>query len=106
MKFVKLTSDPDISRKGASWLFQLRTGHFPLNAYLFRFKRSVNAHCPACSHPNETPQHFLLDCPAYTHERWPLTAGKSQKKREYASLVGNSKNAIPIIDFIQATRRF
>ena len=69
MKFVKLISDPDISRKGACWLFQLRTGHFPLNAYLFRFKRSVNAHCPACGHPNKTPQRFLLDRPVYAHER-------------------------------------
>ncbi|KAF8264458.1 hypothetical protein EI94DRAFT_1593125, partial [Lactarius quietus] len=88
-----------------SWLFQLCTGHFPLNVYLFRFKRTENAHCPACGHPNETPQHFILNCPAYAHERWPMIAGKSQKK-EYAYLVGNAKNAVPLINFIQATRRF
>ena len=106
LKFVKLISSPDISRKGASWLFQLRTGHIPLNAYLFRFKRAESAHCPACGHPNETPQHFLLDCPAYAHERWPLITGKSQKKKEFAHLVGKAKNAVLIITFIQATGRF
>ena len=106
LKFVKLTSKPDISRKGASWLFQLRTGHFPLNAYLFRFKRTESAQCPACRHPSETPQHFLLDCIAYAHERWPLIAGKSQKKKEFAYILGNEKDAIPLIDFIQATGRF
>jgi ribonuclease HI len=68
-KFLKLINDPDISRKGASWLFQLRTGHIPLNAYLHRFKRTESAKCPACRYHNETPQHFLLNCPGYAHER-------------------------------------
>jgi hypothetical protein len=68
-KFLKLINDPDISRKGASWLFQLHTGHIPLNAYLHRFKRTESAKCPACGYHNETPQHFLLNCPAYAHER-------------------------------------
>ena len=102
-KFLKLTSDPDISRKGASWLFQLRIGHFPLNAYLHRIKRAENASCPACGHHKETPQHFLLDCPKYAHERWPLMARKSSKNREYANLIRSNKNPIPIIDYIQAT---
>jgi ribonuclease HI len=39
-KFLKLISNPDISRKGASWLYQLRSGHIPLNTYLYRFKRA------------------------------------------------------------------
>jgi ribonuclease HI len=104
-KFLKLISDPNISRKGASWLYQLRSGHIPLNAYLHRFKRAESASCPACGHHNETTQHFLLDCPAYAHERWPLISGKSQKNKEYGNLVGRPKNAIPIIDFIQATQR-
>ena len=106
LKFLKLTSNPDISRKGASWLFQLRTGHFPLNTYLHRFKRVENTACPACGHYSETTQHFLLDCPKYAHEQWPLITGKSQKNREYANLISNAKNAIPIIDYIQATGRF
>jgi hypothetical protein len=104
-KFLKLISDPNISRKGASWLYQLRSGHIPLNAYLHRFKRAESASCPACGHHNETTQHFLLDCPAYAHERWPLISGKSQKNKEYRNLVGRPKNAIPIIDFIQAMQR-
>ena len=104
-KFLKLISNPDLSRKGASWLFQLRSGHLPLNAYLHRFKRAASARCPACGHHKETTQHFLLDCPNYAHERWPLITGKSSKKRAYAELVGDAKNAIPIVNFIQATRR-
>ncbi len=72
LDFIKLTSDPKLSRQGASWLFQLRVGHFPLNSYLHRFKRTESTQCPACGHQSETPQHFLLDCPAYAHERWSL----------------------------------
>jgi len=104
--FLKLTSDPKISRKGASWLYQLRTGHFPLNAYLHRFKRTDSAQCPACGYHSENPQHFILDCPAYAHERWPLMAGKSPANKEYTKLISNAKNDIPIVSFIQATGRF
>ena len=104
-KFLKLTSNPDMSRKGASWLYQIRTGHFPLNAYLHRFKRAENTGCPACGHSKETPQHLVLDCPAYAHERWPLIKGKSQKNKEFAALIGKPKNAIDLINFIQATGR-
>jgi hypothetical protein len=104
-KFVKLISDPKISRKGASWLFQLRTGHFPLNEYLFRFKRAESTKCPACGHPSETPQHFLLDCPTYAHERWPLIARKGREGRKYANIIGKPANAITLINFIHATGR-
>jgi ribonuclease HI len=105
-KFLKLTSDVSISRKGASWLFQLRTGHFPLNTYLHRFKCMESASCPVCGYYDKTPQHYLLDCPAYAHERWLLLAGKSAKNRDFAIIVGKAKNTKPIIDYIQATGRF
>ena len=78
-KFLKLTSDPKLSRKGMSWLFQLRTGHFPLNAYLHRFKHTETVHCPACGHHTETPQHFLLDCPAHAHEDGPSFQGNARR---------------------------
>ncbi|KAF8259347.1 hypothetical protein EI94DRAFT_1616291, partial [Lactarius quietus] len=89
-----------------SWLYQMCMGHIPLNMYLFRVKRAESTSCPACGHSKETTQHFLLDCLAYAHERWPLIAGKSQMNKEYAKLLGDSKNAIPLITFIQATGRF
>ena len=102
-KFLKLISNPDISRKGASWLFQLQTGHFPLNMCLHQVKRVEGTSCPACGHHKETTQHFLLYCLIYAHERWPLTIRKSPKHREFANLICDGKNAIPIINFIQAT---
>ncbi|KAH9019426.1 hypothetical protein EDB85DRAFT_2153746 [Lactarius pseudohatsudake] len=38
-KFIELISNKKLSRAMASKMFQLRTGHIPLNAYLHRFKR-------------------------------------------------------------------
>ena len=105
LKFLKLISELDISRKGASWLFQLRSGHIPLNAYLHRIKRADSANCPACGHHNESTQHFLLDCPVYAHERWPLISGKSEKNKEYGQLIGRPKNAQDIVKYILATGR-
>jgi ribonuclease HI/exonuclease III len=104
-KFIKLISDPNISRKGASWLFQLRTGHFPLNEYLYRFKRAESASCPACGFHTETPQHYILDCPAYAHERWPLIARKSREGKKYTNIIGKPSNAITLINFIHASGR-
>jgi ribonuclease HI len=71
-KFIKLIGDDRLSRADASRIFQLRTGHALLNAYPERFKRADNARCPACGHVKEDVQHFLLNCPAYSHERWAL----------------------------------
>ena len=86
-------------------LFQIRTGHFPLNDYLFGFKRAESASCPACGRHNESPQHFILDCPTYAHERWPLIARKNREEKKYANNLGKPKNAVKSIDFIQATGR-
>jgi ribonuclease HI len=104
-KFLKLISNLDISRKGASWLFQLQSGHFPLNAYLHRFKRAASTSCPACGYHSKLLQHFLLNCPIYAHERWPLLTANNSRNRDFAILVGKTLNVIPIIDFIQATGR-
>ena len=106
LKFLKLTSAPDISRQGASWLFQLRVGHIPLNAYLYRFKRMAHPNCPACGQEIESTQHFVLDCPKYAYERWTLLAGKNQKNRDFANLIGQEDNALSLTAYIQAMGRF
>ena len=106
MNFLKLTSGLDISRQGASWLFQIRVGHIPLNEYLHRFKRMAHSNCPACGQEVESTQHFVLDCPKYAHERWALFAGKNQKNKEFANLIGKEENALSLTTYIQATGRF
>jgi len=68
-KFLELISNPEISRTAASKIFQLRARHIPLNAYLHKIKHAGSARCNKCNHPRETPQHFLLECPAFEKER-------------------------------------
>jgi ribonuclease HI len=70
--FLKYICSQEISRAAGSRIFQLRDGHVPLNQYLFRFKRVDDPRCLACGHPNETVEHFIVYCPKYAHERWPL----------------------------------
>ncbi|KAF9554023.1 hypothetical protein CPC08DRAFT_607889, partial [Agrocybe pediades] len=53
-------------RRQASILIQLRTGHLPLNDYLYKWKLSPSPTCPACTtNRDETLDHILTECPAY-----------------------------------------
>ena len=105
-RFLKLISNPKISRADTSKIFQIRSGHVPLNAYLHRFKRKESAQCPACGAQKETPQHFLLECPAYTHERRKLKQRRGELEAKFAELVTSEKKTIALAQYIQATGRF
>jgi len=105
-KFLELTNDDRISRKAASLIYQLRSGHVPLNAYLHRFKRADSARCPACGEEQETPEHFLVRCPAYAHERWPIQQLYHEEVLRVGKLLSEPKKIIPIVNYIQATGRF
>ncbi len=105
-KYLKLISDDRISRTDASRIFQLRSAHIPLNAYLERFKRVDNARCPACGHPKENVQHFLFDCPKYSYERWALLKHCKKRNPKLEDILNKSKMIVPLANFIQATGRF
>ena len=45
-------------------IFQLRTGHVPLNGYLHRIKPQQSPACPLCNEPEETVNHLLFECRA------------------------------------------
>ena len=105
-KFIKLISNTKISRSDASKFFQLRSGHIPLNAYLFRFKRKESAQCPACGAQKETPQHYLMECPAYSHERWKLGPKKGEQELKFAELLSSGKKTVAVAHYMQATGRF
>jgi hypothetical protein len=84
----------------------MQSGHAPLNAYLHRFKRKESVQCPACSTPKETPQHFLLECPAYAHERWKIRPKKGDMETKFAELLANEKKIVALAHYMKATRRF
>ena len=105
-KFIKLISNDKLSRKDASWIFQLRTGHVLLNTYLEHFKRVDRASCPACGHPKEDTQHYLFDCPAYGHKRWVLLQHCKTQEPKMKDILNSADMAVSLTNFIQATGRF
>ena len=106
-KFIEPISNPDIHRESTSKIFQLRTGHIPLNTYLHRFKIAESAQCPACGAPKETPQHFVLECPAYAQERRKMLKPKrGRSELKYAEIVGRKDEAVALAHYILDTRRF
>jgi ribonuclease HI len=78
--FLKLTHKHATGKRVySSILFQLRTGHIPLNRYLHCFKLVDSLRCPGCGDPDESVLHFLLQCPAYaltSTELWGKRKGK------------------------------
>jgi hypothetical protein len=105
-KYLALISDHRISRRMASTIFQLRVGHVPLNSYLHRFGKVDSAQCPACGEGRETADHFILRCPGYAHERWALLKHFRDGTPKLADVLSNPKAVIPLINYIEATRRF
>jgi len=107
-KFLKAISLTNIMCSTASLISQLRLTHIPLNSYLKWFKRTDSARCPACGADEENIVHFLLFCPAYTHERWALVrqVKKKRKTMTIESLLRDPDLVTPLGNFINATERF
>ena len=105
-KFIKLISNTKISRADANKIFQLLSGHVPLNAYLHRFKRKNSAQCPACGALKETPQHFLLECPAYAYGRRKLRPRKGELETKFAVILTSENKSIMLARYIHANGRF
>ncbi|KAG0144786.1 hypothetical protein CROQUDRAFT_94576 [Cronartium quercuum f. sp. fusiforme G11] len=94
----------------AAAIFQLRTGHCPLNDYLHRFKRSMTRQCRGCGVP-ETVPHFLLYCGKYRRQRaifrQKVKEEKIKVKLHSANRVLDTPTLFPsLVEFILATGRF
>jgi hypothetical protein len=105
-KYIKNISGKELSRNSASRIFQLRTGHVPLHQYLHRFKRVDTPQCPACGHPRETVEHYLLYCPKYDHERWPIISKAGGSRPKLNELLSKTDFIQPLANYIEATERF
>ena len=100
-------SSKDICREAASKIYQLPSGHIPLNAYLHRFKLVDSAKCPACGAPRETLQHFVLECPAYDYKwRRTLKPKRGRSELKYTEIMGRRNEATVLTHYIMDTRRF
>ncbi|SRR6266851_4388350 len=89
----------------ASLIFQLRTGHAPLNDYLHRFMKVDSPRCPACGTERETAEHFILRCPKYAHERWALTRNVQASTPKLTDILSDPKIILPLVNYMEATGR-
>ena len=106
-KFIELMSNKDICREAASKMYQLCSGHIPLNAYLHRFKLVESTQCPACGVPRETPQHFVLEFPTYEHEqRRTFKPKRGWSELKYVEILGRKNEATVLAHYIMDTGRF
>jgi hypothetical protein len=105
-KYLKYISNLELSRANASRIFQLRVGHVPLNQYLYKFKKVDSPCCPACGHPNEMTEHFLLLCLKYKHKRWPIINQNRGSLPKLAKILTSPKMLLPLATYIEATGRF
>ncbi|KAJ3781019.1 hypothetical protein GGU10DRAFT_278322 [Lentinula aff. detonsa] len=97
-KFVKIAGE--LKRKQTSILFQLRSGHAPLNHHLHRLKKAGSPNCPRCDH------HFLLECPAYRRERFHLRRKIGQAAYSLQQLLSEEKIIPHTLKYIGETKRF
>ena len=93
-----------LNRKEQSTIFRLRTGHFPLNYHLNRFRPDHSPVCQLCSCPYETVTHILFDCPKLTDLRSHLLPSSPSLDNTIYSTTDQLKNTCQFI-FMTMGRR-
>src|SRR6267143_1952171 len=108
-KFRKTQNE--FMRAQSSLLLQLRTGHIPLNAHLFRLKCIDTDKCQACNDrqgeipAKETITHYLFECPAYSNERHDLDRALGRHSRDLESIMASKKRTRELLRFVGRTKR-
>jgi hypothetical protein len=103
-KFQSLTRG--LTRRQASILIQMRSGHAGLNKHLARINRADSPICPACEQEEESVLHFLVRCPAHDREQWTLRRELGARISGSVPLLLSLKTALPhVLRFIHNTGR-
>ena len=94
-----------LPRRHASLLFQLRSGHAPLNAHLFKIGVADTPYCPTCKQEHETIFHFIRACPTYRTQRERLQARFKGRDPPLRFLLTNAEALRPLFEYIHDTKR-
>jgi len=86
-------------------LIGLRSGHIPLNQYLFRIKKVDSPHCPHCPTVVETVHHFLLVCPHHLQARNGLIRRLGRRATSIPTLLSTPEAILPLAKYVDATGR-
>ncbi|KAJ6572192.1 hypothetical protein B0H19DRAFT_879913, partial [Mycena capillaripes] len=88
-----------------SILTQLRTTHFALNTYLYRFHLAPSPDCDLCLVP-ETVPHFLISCPRYRCKCLKLILSLGMARLSLRRLLAVKSDPKPVLRFVRDTGRF
>ncbi|PPQ84290.1 hypothetical protein CVT25_013229 [Psilocybe cyanescens] len=108
-KFRKISFS--LSRAQSSLLVQVRTGHIPLNAYLYRINKSPTSKCPNCwecrggERATETVEHYLFECRAYRNLRYELYLEIKTNRPSLEELTTDMTMAKQLLKYIAQTKR-
>jgi len=100
-----------LSRRQATLLMQVHSGHIPLNSFLHRIGKSESEACPTCqvgagAAPAETVTHFIFHCGTYTAQRRMLARAIGQGNLDLKKIMLNTKRMIALTKYIDETGRF
>ncbi|KAF8600543.1 hypothetical protein BDV93DRAFT_447247 [Ceratobasidium sp. AG-I] len=96
----------NLPRARASLLFQLTTGHIPLQSHLARLRVVESNTCPNCGDAPETVAHFLLRCCTFAAERHAHLTSRGLEFIHLPYLLSSPAALTPLFSFIKATGRF
>lgn len=100
-----------LSRSQASLLMQLRTGHVPLNSYLYRITKSNTRRCESCwrRRRQEVPEmvvHYLFECQEYAAERYDMDRALGRHSRDLQAIFTSLDHIKELLKFVGKTARF
>ena len=100
-----------LTRKQSSHILQIRCGHFPLNAYLFKIDKVESNRCQYCHDeqgdlaPPETVNHFIFECPAHAEARAELIEKIGIIHFHLPDLMADTDRMKALTTFINRSRR-
>lgn len=104
-KFLKNMGD--LRKRQSSLLIQLRTGHIALNKYLHRIGKKDSPNCSHCAYNGrshiETVKHFILECPAYSRERYRMRMKIGHSSFSINTMLSEGKAVKALLQFIGET---
>ncbi|KAJ3780189.1 hypothetical protein GGU10DRAFT_279779, partial [Lentinula aff. detonsa] len=96
----------DLPRKLVTVLIQLRTGHAPLQAHLYKIKKVDTHTCPCCKRHPETVFHYLIQCRTHCTHQDQLRQQIGQRNMNLAALLMEKSLLKHLFQYIDETKQF
>ncbi|VDC04308.1 unnamed protein product [Peniophora sp. CBMAI 1063] len=92
-----------LSRLASSTLFQIRSGHAPLSAHLYRIGCLPSPTCETCGEADETVHHYLYDCPRWQDARQRMREAAGKLWRERTRMLSDEKGIAAVLTYTRET---